>query len=259
MVIDDNLRIIHFSHTPELGQIYEKFVTVNEETFKEKREFELFIAQIISTHDYSRIRPIISMALTPLSPLDFKNPKVVYYTVGIIALLTRVAIIDGVSEKYAYSLSDTYLTLNFQELKVDPIEFIYEISVNFMKLIENVSHFSFKSLLVTRVTNYIYNNITQKFSIKGLADIFEVTPEHLSTHFKIITGLSLKDFINREKMNHAKFLLVSTDMSLLEITLELGYTDQSYFSKLFKSYTQKTPLKYKRDGKIKLKENFSQS
>lgn len=250
-------RIISFSHTPELGEIYERIITSDETIFKEKREFELLIVQIISNCDYQRIKPIISMTLSQISPLNFNNRLLVYHTISIITLLTRIAIIDGVSEKDAYSLSDTYLSLNFQSVKVDPIELVYEITKNFMKLIENVNYFNFDSLLISRITNYIHNNITTRFSSKELANLFDVTPEHLSSHFREVTGMSLKDFINQEKVNHSKFLLVSTNMTLLEIAIELGYTDQSYFSKVFKKYVNMSPLKYRKEGKIKFKQYSS--
>lgn len=253
--MDDIKRTIKFTLTPELREKYEKIITSEETTFKEKRDFELLIVQIISSHDYKRVKPIIEMALSSVSPLKFTNPILVYHTVAIITLLTRIAIIDGVSEKDAYSLSDTYLSLNFHSLKVDPVSLVYEITKNFMKLIENASHFDYDSLLISQVTNYIHNNITQKFSLKTLAIVFGVTPEHLSSHFKEITGIPLKDFINKEKINHSKFLLVSTEMPLLEIALELGYTDQSYFSKVFKNYTKKSPLQYRKEGRIKFKQS----
>lgn len=249
----EDIKIICFtSKIPELRRCYEQIKNTSEDLFKEKRNFELSIAKSVTNCDYKRLKSLISMAFSEVDTSDFKNLTLVYHTVGIITLLTRLAIIDGVSEKYAYSLSDAYLSLDFQNLDIELLELIYEITENFVKLIENVKFFKYDSLLIIQITNYIHNNIGQKLTIKDLATIFQVTPEHLSSHFKLVTGLTVKGFINREKINHAKFFLVSTDLSLLEIALELGYPDQSYFSKVFKKYTKTSPLQFRINGRIKL-------
>ncbi|MDU0333591.1 AraC family transcriptional regulator, partial [Enterococcus sp. 2CBP] len=175
---------------------------------------------------------------------NFDNLLLIYYTVGIITLLTRIVIIEGVCEKEAYSLSDAYLGLNFKKLKVEPIQFICEIVENFMILIENEKFYKYNSQLVNKIINYVKNNVNSNLKVIQIANHFHISPEYLSYHFKNVTGMSLKSFINQEKIEFSKYLLSSTDLTIMEITIALNYTDQSYFSKVFKKYTKVSPSQY---------------
>lgn len=238
---------------PELKSIYENQILLSEVNFQDKRYFEILVAQAVSTCDYKRLKIYINTSLNDLPSQNYQTLPTVYHTVGIITLLTRVAIIDGVSEKKAYSLSDTYLTLDFQKINVSPQELLWEIFENFTKLIENYRYLGYDSPFVTRIIKHIRNNINDKYTLEGLSALFGVTPEYLSSHFKSATGISLRDFINSEKIEQAKLLLITTDLSILDIALSLGYFDQSYFSKVFKKYVSLTPLQYKKKGTLKLK------
>jgi len=59
-------------------------------------------------------------------------------------------------------------------------------------------------------------------------------------------GLSPKEYILTNKMNLAKQLLYQTDLSIKEISVEIGYDDQLYFSRIFRKRTGYTPSEYKR-------------
>lgn len=178
---------------------------------------------------------------------------IIYYTIAIITLLTRIAIVEGVCEKEAYSLSDTYLGLDFKELKVEPIQFICEIVENFMLLIENTKFYKYNSPLANKIINYVKNNIDNNLKIIYIANHFHLSPEYLSYHFKSITGMRLKSFINQENIEFSKYLLTSTDLTIIEIAMRWHYTDQSYFSKVFKKYTKMSLAQYRKNKIIKFK------
>ncbi len=246
-------KTLSFSTTPGIKAIYDNLIINSENNFyKEKRNFELLIAQAISHCDYKRLKIFINKAFENISTEKFNNLTVIYHTIAIITLLTRLAIIEGVDEKEAYSLSDAYLTIDLSNLSNPPLEVICEIADNFLSLIENSKYFKYDSPIVSTTINHIHNNITSTFTLNSLADISQVSPEYLSSHFKNSTGMSLKCFINMEKINYSKLLLISTDLSLLQISLELGYSDQSYFSKIFKKFTNKTPKQFKKENIMKL-------
>ncbi|WP_443988846.1 helix-turn-helix domain-containing protein [Faecalibacillus intestinalis] len=54
-----------------------------------------------------------------------------------------------------------------------------------------------------------------------------------------------KRYINKRKVEEAKFLIQCTNVSLLEISTTLSFADQSHFSKVFKKYTDISPNQYK--------------
>ncbi|ELA81951.1 TPA: helix-turn-helix transcriptional regulator [Enterococcus faecium] len=246
-------RISFNTKIPELHYLYAN-ANLNEESFfQEKRHFELLIVQAVTSCDYKRVRFLIRKTFSRMQTDSFDNLLLIYYTVAIITLLTRVVIVEGVCEKEAYSLSDAYLGLNFKELKVQPIQFIDEIVENFMILIENTKFYKYDSQLVNKIINYIKNNVDNDLKVIHIANHFHLSPEYLSYQFKSVTGMSLKSFINQEKIEFSKYLLTSTDLTIIEITMMLAYTDQSYFSKVFKKYTKMSPSQYRKSGIVKFK------
>lgn len=60
--------------------------------------------------------------------------------------------------------------------------------------------------------------------------------------------MGIPEYIHREKLQEAEYLLLHTNYSLSEITSYLNYPSQSYFTEIFKKYNQMTPQQY-REGK----------
>jgi len=63
--------------------------------------------------------------------------------------------------------------------------------------------------------------------------------------FKQVTGISFKEYLNKVRIEEAKSLLEHTDYSIMEIAVACGYSDQSYFTKVFKKATGITPKQYR--------------
>lgn len=62
---------------------------------------------------------------------------------------------------------------------------------------------------------------------------------------RILTGMGINDYINKFRTERAVWLLINTDMSITDITDEIGYTYQRYFSMMFKRSTGLTPTQYR--------------
>lgn len=99
--------------------------------------------------------------------------------------------------------------------------------------------------LVTAAIRYMYENIDKNFSLQELADHFCISPSYLSRQFKNTTGHGPIDFFNQIKIDEACKLLRSTDLYIYQICQKLGFTDQYYFSRLFKKKTGLSPRAYK--------------
>jgi len=63
--------------------------------------------------------------------------------------------------------------------------------------------------------------------------------------FKKETGQTFINYLNNYKIEKSKNLLENTNMTLLDISLEVGFNNQSYYSTIFKKYTNMTPLEYR--------------
>ena len=69
----------------------------------------------------------------------------------------------------------------------------------------------------------------------------------LYNKMKAITGTGAKEYITRIRIEKAKSLIESTDLTIAEISEITGFASQSYFSTAFKNYTGTAPSRYKQD------------
>lgn len=98
---------------------------------------------------------------------------------------------------------------------------------------------------VDEVASYIIDNIDKSISLESLADQFFVNKCYLSRIFKEATGFTVNEYINLHRINEAKKLLLSGDQSISDIAKTVGYESTTYFEKVFKAYTESSPLRYR--------------
>ncbi|MBQ3912069.1 MAG: AraC family transcriptional regulator [Lachnospiraceae bacterium] len=110
---------------------------------------------------------------------------------------------------------------------------------------------------VDDVAKYIATNCTSPLSLESVADTFFVNKCYLSRIFKEITGFTINEYINVHRIQKAQELLSSTDMSVTDIASECGYESLTYFEKVFKTYREITPLKYRSEYKHRMKRRTS--
>lgn len=99
--------------------------------------------------------------------------------------------------------------------------------------------------LIQKINLYIENNFNQDITLGFLADMFFITPNYLSTIFNEKNGISLKDYINKLRIENAKKCLVETDMKISDISKIVGYNQLSYFGSIFKKFEGYTPNEYR--------------
>lgn len=91
---------------------------------------------------------------------------------------------------------------------------------------------------IQRAMTYIRRTSTKDLSRAEIADAIYLNPEYLSCLFKKWkTGASLNDYIVTEKMRAAQSLLSDTNIPVSLIATNVGYSNFSYFSQVFKKYT----------------------
>ena len=100
---------------------------------------------------------------------------------------------------------------------------------------------------VIRIKEYIGENYkTDNLSLGEISKIFNMSPNYICRIFKEKTGNTLLNYINNLKMLEAKRLLSQTDKKIWEISQELGYSNQYYFSMGFKKATGYSPKEYRK-------------
>jgi len=120
----------------------------------------------------------------------------------------------------------------------------------FRKMTERLSPNDAVNASIEEITRYVEQNCTEKLSLKELADKCFYNPSYFSRAFKKQNGITLIDFIHTHRIERACALLISTDLSVEEISEKTGYADKSSFYTHFKRLKGCLPIAYKTsDGK----------
>lgn len=99
--------------------------------------------------------------------------------------------------------------------------------------------------MISKTIDYIENHIDEDLSRSQLASYVHLNEDYLSRIFKKETGYLLKDFVRMKKIEFAKELLSSTNMSVSLVAVRCGFTNFSHFSQTFKKETSFTPNEYR--------------
>ncbi|MDK8184039.1 AraC family transcriptional regulator [Paenibacillus sp. UMB4589-SE434] len=104
--------------------------------------------------------------------------------------------------------------------------------------------------LSEQVIRYMMEHYQDTMTVENIADLLNYSPQYLSRKFKDQMGKSPIQFLIQIRMEKAQELLLTTDASLQEVALSVGYTDFFYFNRMFKKYTGVAPGKYKDRNRI---------
>ncbi|WP_145412996.1 helix-turn-helix domain-containing protein [Paenibacillus xylanexedens] len=96
------------------------------------------------------------------------------------------------------------------------------------------------------VKAYVRDHLNEEITLKKIADMLHFNCAYLGQKFKMQEKVSFNDYMLKERMKKAKQLLLSTDLRIYEIALEVGYRDIDWFYKKFKAYAGSSPNAYRR-------------
>ena len=114
------------------------------------------------------------------------------------------------------------------------------------KVYKEFSNETMKIEKLKEVIKYIHENYKKSITIKELADISKYSEYHFLRFFKSQTGKTCTQFINYFRIEKATLLLINSDLTITEISYEVGFGDVSYFIKIFKKYFNISPTKYRK-------------
>ena len=104
---------------------------------------------------------------------------------------------------------------------------------------------NFPKLRMQKVLGFIEENIEETILLASLAALARMSVCYFVRRFKQTTGKSPYQFVLERKIDHAKSLLTTTDLPLVEIALRCGCSSQSHFTTVFKQFTAQTPKRYR--------------
>lgn len=99
--------------------------------------------------------------------------------------------------------------------------------------------------LLTEVIRYMGNYTDCKMKLEDFSSFFNISPSKLTKLFKLRTGISAMEYFLRLKIDAACYILKSSESLNKEIAMQLGFSDEFHFSKIFKKKTGLSPKEYR--------------
>ena len=169
-----------------------------------------------------------------------------YELVSLATLISRAAIRGGLSAETAFNLSDIYCQRVDVLSEAESIQRLtYQMMLDFCRKVEELHQNPSVSPLIQKCTEYISVHLHEQITLDDLSDHCALCGRSLSIRFRKETGMGINEYIHREKIKEARYLLRHSDYTLSQISLFLNYPSQSYFTQIFRRYMGQTPLQYR--------------
>lgn len=138
------------------------------------------------------------------------------------------------------------------EAIIDFLKIIFENLLQSLNLKMHIYENSRQHQAVARAVSYVQGHLSDKIPLSDAAKHVNLSPFYFNRLFKEETGCSFLEYCTVSKINKAKELLLAG--SVIETSLELGYSSLAHFTRLFRKYTGFSPGIYRKARKQKLLE-----
>ncbi len=130
------------------------------------------------------------------------------------------------------------------------VELLHQFLAEVKKVIQEKTHHSSKSNM-NRMLEYIQEHYAEPLSLTGVANHFHFNPTYLSSYFSSNNREGFNEYLNKVRIEEATKLLIQDTLSIAEISGRVGYSDHSYFCKVFKKVKGVSPSQYRRTQYMK--------
>lgn len=238
-----------------IGKLNSNYVEIDEIEMQEKYDLEksfIFEKEIfyeIENGNPNGILDIVTYEKLVVGKLVLDNDYLRQIKNAFIAgctLASRAAIRGGLNVTESLELSNYYISKAENQLMPEVVEsMVNEMFMDYANRVRQLIKVETKTELISMAIRYIDSNLTEIGTLDEISDHLNVSKNYLLNKFKQETGISIVDYINKSKIEKAKALLRTTDMSIIEISNYLSFNTQSYFTTIFKKHENKTPLTYR--------------
>ena len=103
--------------------------------------------------------------------------------------------------------------------------------------------------LIQEAMRFIENNFDQDINLEAAAAFVHLNSQYFCRYFKSKTGVNFTEYLSSLRIKKAKEMLIDTNENITEISMSVGYTDSSYFGKVFLRIVGMTPNKFRAQNK----------
>lgn len=177
---------------------------------------------------------------------DDERKQMEYMAVSLVTILTRAAIEGGMRMEYAHELGDVYLRRIAAASKGGTFTtLIVRAMLEFAGEVKKAKEECRRSSYVEACKTYVTQNLCKNISVGEIGPAIGISRSYLAHLFKAEEGISLQQYIQREKCRHAERLLKFSDYPIALISEYFGFSSPSYFGVCFRQWYGTTPHAYR--------------
>ena len=166
------------------------------------------------------------------------------HAIELTTLLSRIAMDGGAHTNSIYELNKRFLVLMSKEQNIDDLCYLLQdVLESFMDAM--FSNQDKGNPYIRKALRYMAEHYNQPLTLAQMADIVGLSQSYFSKLFHEIVGVSFREHLCRIRVEESKRLLLSSDYSLTEIAIAVGFADQSHYCKTFKLLIGLTPGQYR--------------
>ena len=172
--------------------------------------------------------------------LDKKNGLIIWN-----AIYVKEIIKEGISKKYLHPIYNDFYNIiqntdklkDLQKLEINMAICYLDFLIKDVQVTEN--------FILNKILKVIHVSIENHIHAKDIAKAVNISEGYAFNLFKKYMGISLMEYVRKLKIERGKVLLLRTTKSILDISIILGFYDQSHFTKVFKKIVGITPTEYR--------------
>ena len=233
-------------------EAYELAQSENDRSHGIGMDFEKKLLSLVRSGDTAALRTFISGPTPDINDIgevtDEEAKESEYLTVSIITLMTRAAVAGGVRPEAAHEMGDVYLRqLARAAARGEPISHIsLKAMVDFTEAVRRSKEEKHDLSYVDACKDYIEKNLRRDIQVGDIAPAIGVSRTYLSRLFRQEEGITVQQYIQKEKCRHAARMLIYSDYPISQIAQYFGFSSQSYFGSCFQTWYGMTPNAYRK-------------
>jgi len=230
--------------------------TVKRNLYQNSREIylqeELGLLSAIHRGDKQRARAIINRILIRIYSLEREDLEVLKTLVlEMVVLMYRTAVDKGADPRELLGVNSSYLK-DFHEITTD-----IELSHWLTRWLEDLISTSLTKVApappdsIALAIEYMKNNLDQPLTRDEVARACNMSYGYFSRVFHQRTGHTFTELLNNFRFERACTILEESSLNMNQVAMECGFSDQSYFSKVFRRHAGISPKEYRKRQKAR--------
>jgi len=215
----------------------------NENTFQIREKHKLINAVVTGNSD--EVERLIGEIISEICELRIS------YNILQLVLVRLIGILDDTFDKAGINRDTAFINYLDMNIKLDEFETVYDLKKwltdAFLLAIDIIHGKGSKSSrkIIMDAVEYVKKNFNKDISLDSVAKVLYVNPAYLSRLFKSEVGENFTHYIMRVRIEKAKSLLRESYLKVYEISEQVGYKNEKYFSRIFRDFEGITPSEYR--------------